>query len=275
MNLEFAQRLTDYRKKAGLSQEELALKLGVSRQAVSKWECGESSPDTDNLIALSKIYHVSLDELVGVEPTKEESKKGPSFEYKNKDKDININVGNVDIHVKDDEGNEVHIDSNGVRVNATNEKKKEEGPKVSINLNKEIKVNTRLLIIEKAISSSVGFLVLLTYLLLGFLLPNGEGWRNYWVLFFLIPVLPSLFAALRKKRFTVFAFPVAVVMVYCSLGMFLGLWHPTWVIFFAIPLYYSIFGPIDARNAAKRFVDVKEEINKPNPDVIDNEENND
>ena len=274
MNLEFAKRLTDYRKKAGLSQEELALKLGVSRQAVSKWECGESSPDTDNLIALSKIYHVSLDELVGVEPTKEEPNKGKSFEYKDKDKDVSINLGNVDIHVKDDEGNEVHIDSNGIKVNAANEKK--EGPKVSVkldNLNNDLKRNTRLLLIEKTISSTIGLLVVLAYLLLGFLLPNGEGWRNYWVLFFLIPVLPSLFAAIRKKRFTIFVFPVAVVMLYCSLGMFLGLWHPTWVIFFAIPLYYSIFGPIDARNAAKRFVEVKEE--KVHPDVIDNDVNND
>lgn len=64
MNLQSAQRLYEYRKNANLSQEELAEKIGVSRQAVSKWERGEASPDTDNLIALSEVYGVTLDELV-------------------------------------------------------------------------------------------------------------------------------------------------------------------------------------------------------------------
>ena len=64
MNLIMAERFTQLRKKAGFSQEELAAKLGISRQAVSKWERAESSPDTDNLIALSRLYGISLDELL-------------------------------------------------------------------------------------------------------------------------------------------------------------------------------------------------------------------
>ena len=51
-------------KKMNLSQEELASRIGVSRQAVSKWERAEASPDTDNLILLADIYGVSLDELL-------------------------------------------------------------------------------------------------------------------------------------------------------------------------------------------------------------------
>ena len=47
MNIDMAKRLADRRKRAGFSQESLALELGVSRQAVSKWERSESSPDTD------------------------------------------------------------------------------------------------------------------------------------------------------------------------------------------------------------------------------------
>lgn len=58
-------KLYELRKNNGLSQEELAEKLNVSRQAISKWECGESLPDTDNLITISKLYKISLDELVG------------------------------------------------------------------------------------------------------------------------------------------------------------------------------------------------------------------
>ena len=64
MDLAMAQRLVDRRKAAGLSQEALAAQLDVSRQAVSKWERSESSPDTDNLIALAALYGVSLDELL-------------------------------------------------------------------------------------------------------------------------------------------------------------------------------------------------------------------
>lgn len=67
MNIEIANRLVDLRKKSGLSQEELATKLGLSRQAVSKWERAEASPDTDNLICLAKLYGVSLDDLLNTD----------------------------------------------------------------------------------------------------------------------------------------------------------------------------------------------------------------
>ncbi|NCB63845.1 MAG: XRE family transcriptional regulator, partial [Clostridia bacterium] len=64
MNLEIANRLVALRRDSGFSQEELAARLGVSRQAVSKWERAESSPDTDNLISLAKLYGISLDLLL-------------------------------------------------------------------------------------------------------------------------------------------------------------------------------------------------------------------
>lgn len=66
MNIEIANRLVTLRRTHGLSQEELASRIGVSRQAVSKWERAEASPDTDNLILLARLYHVSLDELLSV-----------------------------------------------------------------------------------------------------------------------------------------------------------------------------------------------------------------
>ena len=68
MNIEIANRLVELRKQKGLSQEELADKLGISRQAVSKWERAEAGPDVDNAIRLSRLYGVSLDELFGNKP---------------------------------------------------------------------------------------------------------------------------------------------------------------------------------------------------------------
>ena len=64
MNLTIANRLVELRQSLGLSQEALAASLGVSRQAVSKWERAEASPDTDNLIALANLYNISLDALL-------------------------------------------------------------------------------------------------------------------------------------------------------------------------------------------------------------------
>lgn len=67
MNIEIANRLVQLRKENGLSQEALAAKLGISRQAISKWERAEASPDTDNLMALAELYGMSLDALLNTE----------------------------------------------------------------------------------------------------------------------------------------------------------------------------------------------------------------
>ena len=73
------QRIQKGRKEAGLSQEELAEQLGVSRQAVSRWENDNGYPEMEKIIRLSQIYQVSLDYLVGNEqekPGEDISEKG-------------------------------------------------------------------------------------------------------------------------------------------------------------------------------------------------------
>ena len=62
--MEIGKKIMELRKKNGLSQEELAEKIGVARQTISKWELGETSPDLKQSKELSKIFNVSLDELV-------------------------------------------------------------------------------------------------------------------------------------------------------------------------------------------------------------------
>ena len=63
MNL--ADKILELRKKRGLSQEELADVLNVSRQTISRWEVGTALPDAINLVQLSKVFEVSTDYLLG------------------------------------------------------------------------------------------------------------------------------------------------------------------------------------------------------------------
>ena len=61
--MEIGNKILELRKKNNLSQEALAEKIGVSRQTISKWELGETSPDIKQAKELSKVFNVSLDEL--------------------------------------------------------------------------------------------------------------------------------------------------------------------------------------------------------------------
>ena len=59
-----SEKIYKFRRKSGLSQEQLAEKIGVSRQAISKWERGTSTPELGKLLELSKCFNITLDELV-------------------------------------------------------------------------------------------------------------------------------------------------------------------------------------------------------------------
>lgn len=64
VDVRFQTKLINMRKQKGMSQEFLADKLYVSRQTISKWELGETTPDLENLVALARFFEISLDELV-------------------------------------------------------------------------------------------------------------------------------------------------------------------------------------------------------------------
>ncbi len=62
--MNFPEKLQKLRKERGWSQEELASRIAVSRQAVSKWELGTAVPDTDNIVQLSKLFGITTDYLI-------------------------------------------------------------------------------------------------------------------------------------------------------------------------------------------------------------------
>lgn len=70
--MDLKEKLAELRREKGWSQDELALKLNVTRQAVSKWERGAALPSTENLVYIGKLYGIPLDELVNGEQQCEE-----------------------------------------------------------------------------------------------------------------------------------------------------------------------------------------------------------
>ena len=75
-------RLQELRLRHGMSQDALADKLGVSRQAVSKWERDEATPDLDKIIKLSELYGISLDALLKEEPQPAKTQQTPPHPHK-------------------------------------------------------------------------------------------------------------------------------------------------------------------------------------------------
>ena len=78
--MNMANRIQYLRKTKGLSQEELADKVGVSRQAVSKWESEQSTPDIEKIISMSELFEVTTDYILkGIEPVNMTNKKNNIF----------------------------------------------------------------------------------------------------------------------------------------------------------------------------------------------------
>jgi len=82
--MSLGQQLKRLRESKGFSQEDVAKKIGVTRQAVYKWENDKSCPDIENLILLSEMYNVTLDELIkGNQNLKEKIHIDEDFEKEN------------------------------------------------------------------------------------------------------------------------------------------------------------------------------------------------
>ncbi|MCR5274591.1 MAG: helix-turn-helix domain-containing protein [Clostridiales bacterium] len=95
--MSIAERILTLRKSKGMSQEQLAEAVGVSRQAVSKWESEQASPDPEKIITLSEVFGVTTDYLLkGVKPEKENEKKPEEkTTEENKTEDMHMTVGDV------------------------------------------------------------------------------------------------------------------------------------------------------------------------------------
>ena len=252
MDLAMAQRLVDRRKAAGLSQEALAAQLGVSRQAVSKWERSESSPDTDNLIALAALYGVSLDELLygkavdNVDGSEdgdagnEDSDEAEEAEDSADDTgcgdkplvDISLARG---IHVVDpNKGEEVHVGWSGIHV--TNERKGEEvhvGPGgVHIDTLEDDGHSVR--------TNDDGTVTI-----------DGETFSSWKEAHDKLDHHGKHFHTKLGRAWNKFPFPALVALAYLALGIVYGTWGMGLFLVFLVPVYYAIGDFIDRRHLSK------------------------
>ena len=112
--MDFGDKLKQYRLKEGLSQEQLAEKIGVSRQAITKWETKRGLPDVENMIILAEIFKLTLDELV-LEEVKKQEEKPTVFESETVydidiQKHFDINIGGArTITLKTGADEKIHI----------------------------------------------------------------------------------------------------------------------------------------------------------------------
>lgn len=255
MNIEIANRLLQYRKKSGLSQEELAEKIGVSRQAVSKWERAEASPDTDNLIILADVYGVSLDDLLKgegepnigsneteapdenteyVEDKHVSFKKGIHVHDGKDDVDISFKDG---INVKSKDGSHVHVGTDGIHVHDGEKVRAYTDENGHVMVDEELKDKKE----EKRFLKEfpIWAIALGLFLAWGF---SGVcfGWSLSWICFMIIPLYYSLVDAIYKRNPTHFAYPVLCVVFQVMAGFLLNGWSWSWIAYLTIPIYYCI-----------------------------------
>lgn len=263
MNIETANRLLQYRKKLGYSQEELASKIGVSRQAVSKWERAEASPDTDNLVLLAQLYGVSLDELITGSPattatedvtsestesdndtteeaSKEPQKNGINFESEDGD---HVHISFKDgINVNSKNGDKVKVGFDGIHVEEGGKTRAYTSEDGKVHIDDEFnKKHKRKKSKAEKVWNAFPFWLLS---IIGFFAwgASGQcfGYSLSWVCFLAIPLYYSLGSAIFHRKPQHFAFPVLIVVLYMFFGFFdvCGGWSYGWVGFLTIPFYY-------------------------------------
>ncbi len=248
MTIEIANRLVKYRKQSGLSQETLADKLGISRQAVSKWERAEAAPDIETMLKLSQIYGVSLDDMMKKDPEEigqadseeEQVVEQTSQQTDNTDTEdgrerVTVNFNGAQFHFFSDDDEEEDDDDDDDEDDDDDDGDDDgvEKAVVNIGLNgvyvkkgkKVVNINT------SGVNVDDGDKVIEVG-------PNGVR----------INKANESRAMRALKNFPMW---ILVVAAYLGLGFGLRLWHPGWIIFFLIPIWSEIVEMIATRDVRK------------------------
>lgn len=244
--------IAELRKEHGLSQEELAEKLFVTRQAVSKWERGNTLPETENLLVLSETFDVTVDALLrgNIRKNKNEigktepKEKNSSIEEKNGERE---NADEFGVHLRRAVAvakKEAIGEIERCEKTATEENDKE---KTSPEDEKTVvKIRIKKSSLLRALPYPV--IVCIAFFLWGFY----GGWAISWTLFITIPVYYSVLTCVETRKFTPFAYPVFVTFLFLLFGMLFHVWHALWIIYLTIPVYYPLAATIDNRRKRQK-----------------------
>lgn len=231
MNIETANRLYQYRKNMGISQEELAEKIGVSLDELlsGKRESSKDNGSTKSTDETSSQSQDADDPAEGVHVNVSDGKD-------------RVKIGLDGIHINAKDGTKVSVDKNGVFVSEKGE------TKVFTDEDGHIHKSQDVIDKENEHKRAWAFkkfpypvLAVIAYLLFGFFNVCG-GWAYGWIVFLTVPLYYTTIEAIIKKDAKVFCYPVLVVIVFLILGFVWGLWHPAWIIFITVPIYYFIAG---------------------------------
>ena len=228
MDKKIANRLAQLRREKGYSQEQAAAALFVSRQAVSKWERGESAPDTDNLVALSKLYGMSIDQLLFREEPLLLNQDEPGEDHEEDSSAASV------VYTLGEEEDMTKYEGIFPQENSPLEASlpAKENSFYTSDRWKEMTSSEKIKKKESLVSYPL--LVTVVYLLLGFV---WNLWHPGWIVFLTIP-LRGIKGRVSWHRYL--ASPTMIVILYLLLGFYFNLWHPGWLLFLCIPLFNKL-----------------------------------
>ena len=265
-----AEKLKQLRLESGMSQDKLAEHLLVSRQAISKWENGETLPDMENMIALAKLYGVSLDELVGIAVNKKENPGADNVENNNADDNDDPSYINADIK-KD--GENLRINLGGINI-----KVKGGGKNITINGNESdsdifddlddtfdeiddafddldealgdlddedvnIHIGGNIQIDEDGIDINNGRVKIDKD---GININDGKiKIRKSGIV-----IDEKEFESKLVRILRAVPYPIITVIAFLLLGTFMNTWGTAWILFCTIPVYYSVIHCISKKRFA-------------------------
>lgn len=239
MSYEFADRLIELRRSRALSQEDLAGKIGVSRQAVSKWERAESAPDIGNLMALSELYEISLDELVRGEEAvaaAEASAEGATSAAISFKKNLTVEAPDEEAAAEEAPSTEATTEEAVIVEAFDGEGPAEEAVSAEVPSEPSPTATS-----EPAPAASTQNTAAPQDAASQGAVPQGAtASQDTVVQNGTVPQAAAAPVFRTSPAWRMFPYPLLCVVLFLFCGFFLGMWHPAWVIFLTIPFYYWV-----------------------------------
>lgn len=239
MDYTLANRLVEARKINRYSQENLAEKLGLSRQAISKWERAESIPDTENLLALAKLYGMTLDELIGTEINKPEN-----YSSQNSQAPKSISLKEDTQNQACAEPTQINSfipDSNPTILSDSSAQKTDNKTETGTSADFGSTLQKRRQIRHNLITFPFALIIIIAYVAISYF---TRKWDTLWLIFLSLPIyyLEAIAICMKTKRGFLMTQPVPFLCIafYLCSGILYSIWLKSLLVFLIIPLYYWI-----------------------------------